>query len=171
MKFVEDNFPQLWVEMSDLRDRNQNLFRRRMRRLLPDFARLMETVRRNPEKGALLVRERQLHLRIRHLARDYRAETAEPQRQEMRKQMHELSGQAFDCELKRRTMEVRELEARLAMFKERITEQRRMREALVTKRAERALSQEWPGPPGPAPHEPRERRDRPRAAENTPERE
>ncbi len=169
IKFVEDHFPELWVEMSDLRDRNRNLFRQRMKRLLPDFARLMETVRRDPEKGALLVRERQLHLRIRYLARDYRAETAEPRRQEMRKQMHELCGQAFDCEVQRRAMEVRELEARLAMFKERITEQERMREALITKRAERALNQDWPGPPGPPGR--REQRGRPRRVENKSERE
>ncbi len=164
-KFVEEHFPQLWVEMTDLRDRNPNLFRRRMRRLLPDFARLMDTVRRHPEKGALLVRERQLHLRIRHLGRDYRAETAELKRQQMRQQMHEFCGQAFDCELQRRAMEVRELEARLGMFKERIAEQQRMREELITKRAERALSQNRPGLGPHGPH------GRPHAVENEPQRE
>ena len=165
VKFVEDHFPQLWVEMLDIREREPSLFRRRMRRLLPDFARLMDTVRRDPVKGALLVRERKLHLRIRHLARDYNAETAEPRRVEMRKQMHELCGHAFDCELRRRAIEVKELEARLALFKERITEQERMRDVLVTKRAERALSQEEPTP------RPRGPGDRRRPAKNKPERE
>lgn len=142
VRFIEEHFPTLWVELQDLRDHRPDQFRKRMRRLLPDFARLMEVMRKNPQKGALLIRERQLHLRIRHLADKFHEEKEPNIRKRVREEMRKLCGEAFGCKLERRAIEVRALEARLGELKGRLAEQELMRDEIISRHVRELLERE-----------------------------
>ncbi len=146
VRFIEEHFPSLWVELQDLREHRPDQFRRRIRRLFPDFSRLMEVMHKDPQKGALLIRERQLHLRIRHLADKFHEEKEPNIRKRVRKEMRKLCGEAFGCQLERRAIEVRALEARLGELKGRLAEQQLMRDEIISRRMRKLLEQKHPRP-------------------------
>lgn len=151
VRFIEEHFPRLWVELQDLREHRPDRFRERIRRLFPDFSRLMEVMRNDPRKGTLLIRERQLHLRIRHLVNEFHKGKEPTIRKRMRKEIREVCGEAFGCQLERRAMEVRALESRLGELKGRLAEQEVMRDEIISRRVRELLERKHP-PPGPGRH-------------------
>ena len=147
--FIKEHFPSLFVELQRLGDRNPHAYERRMARIGPRMLELAEMARANPQRGALAIRERQLDLRIRKLARDYRHSSEDQDRRRIRKKMRDLCSDVFDCQLDRRALEVGELEARLAELKERLAENKRMREELIDRSVKKVLdAPPRRGPPG-----------------------
>ncbi len=147
--FIKEHFPSLFVELQRLEDRNPNAYERRMARIGPRMMELAEMARMEPQRGALAIRERQLDLQIRELARDFRHSSEDQGRRRIRKRMRELCSDKFDCQLDRRALEVGELEARLAELKERLAENKRMREELINRIVKEVLdAPPRRGPPG-----------------------
>jgi hypothetical protein len=137
--FVKEHFPSLFVELQKLEDRNPQGHQRRMSRIGPRMMELAELARSDPQRGALAIRERQLDLQIRELSRDFRRSSDDAERRQIRKRVRELCSEEFDSQLNRRALEVSDLEARLAELKERLAENRRMRDELVNSRLKEAL--------------------------------
>jgi len=145
-RFMEEHFPRLYVEMQRLEDRDEMRYARRMTRIAPQMLKIMETIRTDPQRGTLMIRERQLEFEIQQtIARFRSAKDDAAQQQILREHLDDLVGKAFDCRNERRQMEVRELEARLSELQTRLSESAKMRPALIRQRVADML--EKPPPP------------------------
>mgnify|MGYP001565255485 CR=1 FL=1 len=144
-KFIEDNFPRMFIELQSLKEQSERRFIFRMTRIAPQMRRIMETVKVDPQRGALLIRERQVEGEIFQTMLQYRQSTDESVKRRLRTKVEELAGQMFDLRHERRAGEVRELETRLDLLKSRLTESQSMRTELIHRHVERILTR--PPPP------------------------
>lgn len=161
--FIEENFPRMFVELHRLKEQNQRRFTFRMSRIAPQMRRIMETMKVDPQRGALMIRERQVEMEILQTVLRYRQATEEIAKRRLRTRLEELAGQIFDLRHDRRADEVRELETRLDLLKNRLSESQSMRSELIQRHVEQILNR--PAPPFSEEEEadepPRESMDRP----------
>ncbi len=132
LAFIAEHFPFLHERLADEAAADRPVAGRLIRKLWP----LYETCQRNPELGGLLVAEHKLEFRIRQAARSYRSMEDEADRQELRGELEKLLREQFDVQTERRALELRELEARLAVQKRRLEHRREAREQTVLRRLE-----------------------------------
>jgi len=163
---MEEHFPRLYVEMQKLKDRDEVRYARRMTRIAPQMRQIMEAMRTDPQRGTLMVRERQIEFEIQQTIARYRSAKDEVGKRRIREQLEGLVGKAFDCRNERRQMEVRELEARLSELQTRLSESEKMRPALIRQRVEDMLEKRAPPPDG---EEDDDREGRPEGPESEPE--
>lgn len=147
-RFMEEHFPRLYVEMQKLKDRDEVRYARRMTRIAPQMLQIMETMRTDPQRGTLMIRERQLEFEIQKTIARYRSAKDDEAKRRIREQLEGLVGKAFDDRNERRQMEVRELEARLSELQSRLSESQKMRPALIRQRVEDMLEKPAPPPDG-----------------------
>jgi hypothetical protein len=141
LAFIAEHFPFLHERLSDEAAADRPAAGRLIRKLWP----LYETCQRDPELGGLLVAEHKLEFRIRQAVRSYRSTDDEAARQELRSQLEKLLREQFDAQTERRTLELRELEARLAAQRRRLEHRREAREQTVLRRLEELTTQDRPG--------------------------
>ncbi len=146
--FLEEHFPQMFLEMQALQERNPDGFDRRIGRVVYDIRQMMDLMESQPERGALMIQERQLKHQMRRQARRYHSAKNPKGRDKAKEQFRDLCAQSFDCRHQRREMEIRELEARIAELKLRHEEAATMRDKLIDQEVEEHLSRK-PGPRGP----------------------
>ena len=146
--FMEEHFPKMYLEMEALRDRNPDGFDRRIGRIVYDIRQMMDLMETQPERGALMIQERQLKHQMRRQARRFHSAKKPKGREKAKDQFRELCAQSFDCRHQRREMEIRELEARIAELQLRHEEAATMRDELIDQEVEEHLLRE-PGPRGP----------------------
>ncbi len=144
LKFVEEHFPRMWVEMSRLREKNADGFRKRMRRILPDIVHMMRVYQHDPQMGSLMIRERQLDMRIRHAAHQFHKSQDPVEKEKLRVEIRELVGKAFDVQLQRRAQEITSLESRLVELKDRLTGQEEVRDEMIRQRSKHLLENKPP---------------------------
>lgn len=147
-RFMEEHFPRLYVEMQKLKDRDEVRYARRMTRITPQMRKIMETMRTDPQRGTLLIRERQLEFEIQQTIASFRSAKDDAAKQQIREHLEGLVGKAFDCRNERRQTEVRELEARLNELQTRLSESDKMRPALIRQRVSELLEHPAPKPDG-----------------------
>jgi len=147
-RFIEEHFPRMYVELQGLKDRDEIRYARRMTHIAPQMRQIMEDMRADPQRGALMIRERQLEFEIRQTVAEYRKAADDSARRRIRQHLEELCGKVFDCRSERRQMEVRELEARLSELQSRLSESEKMRPALIRQRASELLERPAPQPGG-----------------------
>ncbi len=145
-RFMEEHFPRLYLEMQQLKDRNEDRYARRMTRIGPEMRKIMETMRADPERGALMIRERQTEFQIVQTVARYRNAKDEDAKNRIREDLEGLVGEAFDRRNERRQMEVRELESRLNELRTRLSESEKTRHGLVRERVEELLERRVPLP-------------------------
>jgi hypothetical protein len=143
-KFIEENFPRMFVELERLKDASEMRYIRRMTRIAPQMRRMMETMRTDPQLGALMIRERQIEMEIWQAVARYRHATNDEDKEKLRTRLNELAGKAFDCRHERRELEVRQLEARLSVLKTRLSESEKMRKELIAGRVTELLEHKAP---------------------------
>ena len=165
-RFMEEHFPRMYVELQRLKDREETRYIRRMTRIAPQMRQIMDAMRTDPQRGTLMVRERQIEFEIHQTIARFRSAKDDEGRRRIRAHLEELCGKAFDCRNERRQTEVRELEARLSELRARLTESEKMRPALIRQRASELLERPAPQPGG----EDREDREaRPEGPESDPD--
>ncbi len=147
-RFMEEHFPRLYVEMQRMKDRDEVRYARRMTRIAPQMRKIMETVRTDPQRGTLMIRERLTEFEIQQTIADLRGAKDEEAKRQLREHLDSLVGKAFDCQNERRQLEVRDLEARLSELESRLSETEKMREALIRERVTKLLEQPSPPPDG-----------------------
>lgn len=130
--------------MSRLRERKADRFRQRMRRMLPDIIRMMDVYERDPQMGALMIRERQLDMRVRHAAMKFHRSEDPEEKKPLREQIRKLVGEVFDVQVRRRALEIESLKSRLAELTEQLSAQEEMRDELIKQRAQNVLSNRPP---------------------------
>ena len=138
-RFVEEHFPRMYVELQRLKDGDEPRYMRRMTHIAPQMRQMMEAMRTDPQRGTLMIRERQLDFEIRQTVAQYHQAEDEAAKQRIRAHLEEVCGKVFDCRSERRQMEVRELEARLTELQTRLSESEKMRHALIRQRASELL--------------------------------
>ena len=112
-RFVREHFPERMEKMEQFRQRNPDGFRRHMRQMMPRIRRMMETMERDPEAGALMVHEEHLNLDIQRMAREY-SQAVDPDRLDaLRHEIRARVEERYDVRLKRRDQEIQRLERRL----------------------------------------------------------
>lgn len=112
-RFVRKHFPEGMEKLEKFRRRRPDAFRRHMRQMMPRIRRMMETMERNPEAGALMVHEERLNLDIQRIAREY-SQAVDPDRLEaLRHEIRARVEERFDVRLNRREQEIQRLERRL----------------------------------------------------------
>ena len=136
LAFMREHFPAVAEELEYLKEDRPELFERRLRRMAPEFRRLMDIMRSDPQRGQLMIQERKLDLRIRLVVRQVHLVDDNSQKAELREQLRELLGEAFDCRLKRRELEVRSLEARIAELKAELSSLTVRRERIIERQLE-----------------------------------
>ena len=129
--FIEEHFPKISVELERVKGDNPRQFQRRMNRLAPRIREVMDVMERDPERGALLIKERKLDFEAMQLAATVRRGDGEPDRVRLR--MRDLSCEMFDLRQQRRHLEIRRIEARLDELKTRVAEAEAMRDKLIEK--------------------------------------
>jgi len=144
-KFIEDNFPRMSVELHRLETQNERRFVFRMSRIAGQMRRIMDTLKVDPQRGAQMIRERQIEMEVFQTVLQYREATEESAKQRLQSKIEELAGQMFDLRHERRVGEVRNLETRLELLKTRLDESQRMRTELIARHVEEILSR--PAPP------------------------
>ena len=147
-RFIEEHFPRMYVELQGLKDRDEIRYVRRMTHIAPQMRQIMEVMRAEPQRGALMIRERQLEFEIRQTVAQCRKAEDDSARRRIRQHLEELCGKVFDCRSERRQMEVRELEARLSELQSRLSKSEKMRPALIRQRASELLERPAPQPGG-----------------------
>jgi hypothetical protein len=145
LKFVEEHFPRMWVEMNRLHENQPDRFRQRMRRIFPAILHMMEVNKRDPQMGSLMIRERQLDMRIRQTAMKFHKAPNAGEKRKLRREIHDLVGEVFDVQLRRRALEITSLESRLLELKGRLSGQKEMRDDLIQQRTQRLLKKKPPG--------------------------
>jgi len=154
-QFVEEHFPRLAVELDALREKAPRRFERQMNRVAPEMRRLMEISERDPQRGLVLIRERQIAIQLRQSVAEYHQTTDESRRVELREKIRKGVTQEFQSRMERRTAEVREMETRLAELKARLSESSSLREDIISRRV-RELLEKPPPPPPDLPDDPRD---------------
>jgi len=144
--FLEEHFPRLFEEMKRSSDRGGERFERRVYRILPEILELMEVMETDPQRGALMIQERRLDMRLHHLARRYRAVDDERQRARLRDETRRLGAEMFDLRHQRRALEIMRLEVRILELKGRHEEATRMRGTLVERFVRERLDERPPRP-------------------------
>ena len=147
-RFIEEHFPRMYVELQRLKDGDEGRYMRRMTHIAPQMRQMMEAMRTDPQRGTLMIRERQLDFEIRQTVAQYHQAEGEAAKQRIRAHLEEVCGKVFDCRSERRQMEVRELEARLTELQTRLSESEKMRPALIRQRASELLERPAPQPGG-----------------------
>ena len=147
-RFIEEHFPRMYVELQRLKSGDEPRYMRRMTHIAPPMRQIMEAMRTDPQRGALMIRERQLDFEIRQTVAQYHQAEDEAAKERIRAHLEEVCGKVFDCRSERRQMEVRELEARLTELQTRLSESEKMRPALIRQRASELLERPAPRPGG-----------------------
>lgn len=145
-RFMEEHFPRMYVELQRLKERDEIRYNRRMTRIAPQMRKIMETMRTDPQRGMLMIRERQLEFEIQQTIARFRSAKDDASKRQIREHLEGLVGKAFDCRNERRQMEVRELEARLSELQTRLSESEKMRPALIRQRVADMLEKPAPKP-------------------------
>lgn len=146
-RFIEEHFPRMYLELERLRKNNPDRFAQRMKRIAPEVRRMMEMMEVNPERGALMIQERQLDIEIRHLAGRYRSMDEGPARSKLYNRIQKACGKAFDCRHERRALEIRGLEARIAELEQRHQHTAQMRDELINQELRERLGKLPPPKP------------------------
>ncbi len=129
--FAQEHFPRMYEQLQRAEERNPVRFRRRMRKILPHLLELMDIMETDPDRGALMIQERRLDIRIRQAASRYRSADGEAQRSRLSKKLRESCAELFDCRQRRRALEILRLEARINELNDRHEEAEGMREQLI----------------------------------------
>jgi hypothetical protein len=145
-QFMEEHFPRLYVEQQRLKARDETRYTRRMTRIAPQMRQIMEAMRTDPQRGTLMVRERQIEFEIQQTIARFRSAKNDEGKRRNREHLDDLVGKAFDCQNERRQMEVRELESRLSELRSRLSESEKMRPALIRQRVTDMLEKPTPPP-------------------------
>ena len=148
-EFMEQHFPALSLELQELREKDPELFRRRIRRVVHPLTRLMRVMRTDPELGALAIRERQIDLEIRRLVMDVHNADRKPSDERVRRALTDLHTQLFDVQQKRRQLEIVRIEARLMELQGRLEENAKTRDDYIRQRVDAILKDpgKWLLPP------------------------
>lgn len=143
--FIEERFPRMYVELERLEEHSPERYARRMARIAPEMRRLMEILDTDPERGTLMIQERQQDIMLRFLARRYRSANNAEDEAKIRGRARELAEKLFDVRHQRRALEIRELETRLDELRGRHEQAAQMRDQLI----ERELKDLLDGPARP----------------------
>ncbi len=138
--FIEEHFPFMYEELRDFHNKNPERFERRLRKLAPEIYHLMELIEIDPQRARLIIQERRLDMRIRFMVHRYRLSHAPEDRKRLRKKVREFLENAFDIRLKRRELEIRDMEARIAELRDRLETLETLREVKIDRQLAELLS-------------------------------
>ncbi|MCO6438941.1 MAG: hypothetical protein J5J06_17745 [Phycisphaerae bacterium] len=138
--FVREYFPMLHENLEGLRERNPQLYERRVERFAGPLLEIMETMKSDPELGAVLIEERRSEAQLRFLAAAYRRNKDDDRKPRMEERIRELTEKVVDLRQKRRELEIRRMETRLSELRTRQQENARMRDKIVEREVERYLT-------------------------------
>jgi len=147
-RFMEEHFPRMYVQMQKLKDGDEARYARRMTQIAPQMRHILEEMRTDPQRGTLMVRERQIEFEIQQSIARFRNAKDDAAKRRIREHLEGLVGKMFDFRNERRQMEVHELEARLSELQTRLSESQKMRPALIRQRVEDMLEKPAPPPDG-----------------------
>ena len=156
LDFMETHFPKMGEELERVRTQSPERYERRMRRITREMMELMEVLEENPERGALALEQRQLHVQIRMLSRKYHRTTDPQVAGQIRNEMRKAIGEAFDIRHQLRGMTMEELESQLVELRQRHERAPNKRDEIITRELERRLRSRDEHTPHGKPHaEPR----------------
>lgn len=142
--FIREHFPVMAAELDRVKGQNPRLYERRMARIAPEVHRLMEVFQRDPQQGALMIRERRLDMELRLLSMRFRHANNDTDRQRIRARMHEAASELFDVRHERRAGEIRTLESRILELRERHEQAARMRGQIIEREIRERLERPFP---------------------------
>ncbi|GIK17435.1 MAG: hypothetical protein BroJett003_23990 [Planctomycetota bacterium] len=145
--FVERSFPEVWNELQPQRERDARAYNKRMERLAVELMPIFEEQAENADRAAILIREKQLEMRIQEVVAEFMLAKDEPARAKSRALLIDLVGKLFDAVEERRILDIRRLEERLAVLKQRVAENSRDRDTIIARQVELHLN------PTPAPED------------------
>ncbi|MCG3131773.1 MAG: hypothetical protein FLDDKLPJ_02578 [Phycisphaerae bacterium] len=138
--FVERSFPEVWSELHPQRERDARAYNKRMERLAVELMPIFEEQAENADRAEILIREKQLEMRIQEVVAEYMLAKDEPARAKSRALLIDLVGKLFDAVEERRVLDIRRLEERLAVLKQRVAENSRDRDTIITRQVELHLN-------------------------------
>lgn len=139
LDFMETHFPKMYGELERIKAQSPERYDRRMRRITREMMALMEVLEENPERGALELEQRQLHVHIRMLSRKYHRTTDPQVAGQIRGDIREAIGAALDIRHELRGMTIEELESQLAELRQRHERALEHRDEIITRELERRL--------------------------------
>lgn len=145
--FVERSFPEVWNELQPQRERDARAYNKRMERLAVELMPIFEEQAENADRAEILIREKHLEMRIQEIVAEYMLTKDESARAKSRALLIDLVGKLFDAVEERRILDIRRLEERLAVLKQRVAENSRDRDSIIARQVELHLN------PTPAPED------------------
>lgn len=138
--FVERSFPEVWNELQPQRERDARAYNKRMERLAVELMPIFEEQAENADRAAILIREKHLEMRIQEVVAEFMLAKDESARVKSRALLIDLVGKLFDAVEERRILDIRRLEERLAVLKQRVAENSRDRDTIIARQVELHLN-------------------------------
>ncbi len=143
-RFLEEHFPELARELRMIESHNPQVFRRRIRQIMPRIVRLMQELERDEELGHLGIEEERLEFGIHRAVRLYFEAPNEEERQGRREKVERLIAEQFDVRQQRGERTIQNLERRLQRLMRQLERRSRSREEVISREIELRLSPEEP---------------------------
>ena len=140
MKFMERNFPNMYVRLARVRDRDPAQFRKMIHRVARPMLPMLKAAAENPELAERMIAEHQSQLRIQELKETFTKTQDPAEKARIREQMRQQMVAAFDLRIDRLRMEVRQLQKRLDDAKGHLGDQERNKQRLIDQRLTDMLS-------------------------------
>jgi hypothetical protein len=124
MEFIREHFPERYKLLRRMRERNPELFQRRIAEAAPRVLELLLRMKENPELGELMIQQQRLEEELHERVDDYFliAEEDDAEREELRAAVEDTVSQLVELRLQRRRMEIDALQHRLEEQRERLEE-------------------------------------------------
>ena len=134
MSWLQQNDPEEFNRLSQLRDKNSRILRREVGKVLRRYAQ-----EKHPEMYRRLTENREHFRRMRSLAGQYHNETDPDKRAALAAEMKTVLGEAFDKKLASRRQELEKLEDRIRRFKETLKKSEEDRQKTIDTQFQRLM--------------------------------
>lgn len=140
MAFMQTNFPAMHDRLARTRQRDPELFQKRIHQTARVLFPMLRATAENPELGKKMVAEHQAQLALQDLKEKY-AKAKDPSDQaKIREQMREQMDVAFEARIERIRLEVKQLQKRLDQATSDLARQEKNKEKFISSRLADMLS-------------------------------
>lgn len=120
LEWLEQNYPEKGKELAQLREKDPELFRERMKVSLKKYSRIMEKSKKNPQLAEIFKKQMELKGQRNELRKKIQAATDEQEKRELTGQLEQVLGKRFDLLVKKKQIEYEQLLKKLEAMKQKV---------------------------------------------------
>jgi hypothetical protein len=145
-EFLEENMPseaeEIEAHLGKLRERNPELYRRRIGRVSHSTRRMQLMKEKNPERFEDHIQMMRQEMKCRELTKAYRQAETDREKEKIEAQLKKSLEALFDKKLAENEVRVKELEKKIIELKERAVERKKDKDEIVRRRLDNLIARE-----------------------------